>query len=353
MDWLGLSHEQLLVRKEVAEFCRKEVAPVALELDRQGIAPTELFAKLAAMGAYAIPLPEAQGGANLGMLSTVVALEEMARVFPSLALCAAVQTMVALSVAHGGSERLQKEVGASIACGTDAAAMSLSDTTVAATATSSAILVEGELDLIANGSFAQYLLLQLSTEGETQWGLCRLPLATIQSQGVQAVGFRAGGLAKARFAAAEVADWQVLKQIDERIAGWRSLLLAAVAVGMCQGCLDKSVPYARARHQFGQPIATFDMVRRLLGEISWRTASARLITYDAAFQSDHGASAAERIAMAFACSRESAMVCADCAVQVFGGYGYTKDYQPEMFFRDAKFLEALSPSVSEARCRLV
>ncbi|MGQ9559804.1 MAG: acyl-CoA dehydrogenase family protein [Candidatus Oleimicrobiaceae bacterium] len=353
MDWLGLNHEQLLVRKEVAEFCRKEVASIALDLDRQGIAPTELFAKLAAIGAYAIPLPEAQGGANLGMLSTVVALEEVARVFPSLALCAAVQTIVALSVAHGGSEHLQKEVGASIACGADAAAMSLSDTTVAATATSFAMLIEGELDLIANGSFAQYLLLRLSSEGGTHWGLCKLPLPTIKSEAAQTIGFRASGLAKASFSAAEVNNWQVLKQIDERIVEWRSLLLAAVAVGICQGCLDKSAPYARARHQFGQPIAAFDMVRRLLGEISWRTAAARLITYDAAFQCDHGASAAERIAMAFACSREAAMVCADCAVQVFGGYGYTKDYQPEMFFRDAKFLEALSPSVSEARCRLV
>ncbi len=349
MDWLGLSDEQLLVRKEVAEFCRKEVAPVALELDRQGIAPTELFTKLAGLGAYAIPLPEAQGGANLGMLTTVVALEEVARVLPSLALCAAVQTIVALSVASGGSGHLQKELAASIGRGAETAAMSLADNTVTALATSPAMVVEGELDLISNGSFARHLLLRVST---AQWGLCGFPPA-VELQAVQAIGFRASGLAKVRFAATELVDWQPLGQIDERMEVWRSLLLAAVAVGICQGCLDKSVPYARARHQFGQPIANFDMVRRLLGEISWRTAAARLVTYDAAFQWDRGYSAAERIATAFACSRESAMVCADCAVQVFGGYGYTKDYQPEMFFRDAKFLEALSPSVSEARSRLV
>jgi alkylation response protein AidB-like acyl-CoA dehydrogenase len=130
----------------------------------------------------------------------------------------------------------------------------------------------------------------------------------------------------------------------------KRMLLSTIGVGICQGCLDRTIPYAKERHQFGQPIASFGMVQSMLSEIATRTSTSRLLLYDAAAESQTDMKRRRDGELVAAYARESAMTAADLAVQIFGGYGYTKDYPVEMFFRDAKFLEAIPPSVSEAKC---
>jgi alkylation response protein AidB-like acyl-CoA dehydrogenase len=344
-----LTEEHALLRREVAELSAKELAPSALEHDHSGTPPLELFAKMAELGFCAVAVPDAQGGAGMGTLAAVVVLEEVARVFPSLALSLAVQTVVGLAIAATMDPDLA-DLLSSVLRGKKIAAMSLTQDVLHASAGKEEIIGSGEIGFVGNGAFAQLLLVAVSGNGTLRWGVVETADPGCAIVAMQALGFRASGLTSMRCHSLRCKHWLLEKDRAQQFSAWRQLCLAAIAVGICQGCLDKSTRYAGERYQFGQPIGNFDMVRRLLAHVARRTASARLLTYDAAQRFDRLGHATEHVAHAFAWSRESAMLCADHAVQIFGGYGYTKDYPPEMFFRDAKFLEVLPPSVSEVQC---
>ncbi|MBC7188458.1 MAG: acyl-CoA dehydrogenase family protein [Calditrichaeota bacterium] len=345
-----MTEEQALLRREVAELCAKEVVARALDDDRRGKPPIELLAKLAQLGFCGVAVPEAQGGAGMGPLAVVIVLEEVARVFPSLALSLAAQTIVGMAIAECGDSQLQAEFAPLVTSGREMAAVSLVQDVLVGARPREAVALRGQLRFMVNGLFASLFLAAVEVDGGRQWAICRVASGGCAVEPLEALGFRASGLATLVCDGVPLAAGQLFQQDGTRISLWRGLCLSAIAVGICQGAVDHSSRYARERQQFGKPIAEFDMVRRLLGDAVRRATSARLMTYDAATRMERGSTSETQLLQALTWSREAAMLCADNAVQVFGGYGYTKDYPAEMFFRDAKFLETTPPSVSEARC---
>ncbi len=349
MDWLGLREADELLRQEVATFCAREVGPHALEWDHSGKPPVELFARLMKMGLASTAVAEAQGGGGMGALGMVIAIEEVARVFPSLALCLSAQMMAAIALTSTGAGQVPDALVASVLSGREVASVSVSDDSLGLFAEPQGASVSGRLQFVVNGSFASLCLAKTLAYEDGESTLCLLRTAGCGVEPMEVVGLRAAGVAVIQCKGMRLEGWQILPGEATELDLYRQLCLSAIAVGICQGCLDGSRAYARERCQFGQPIGEFDMVRRLIGEANRHTVAARLMTYDAAVRLDGKLPAGQRIADACTWSRASAMLCADNAVQVLGGYGYTKDYPPEMYFRDAKLLELLPPAVAQAR----
>jgi hypothetical protein len=180
MDWLGVTEELALLRREVAEFCAKEVAAQALDHNRRGTPPIELITKSSQLGLCAVAVPEAQGGAGMGALAVTIVLEEVARVFPSLALSLAAQTMVGMVIAESGEDRLQAELGPQVASGREIAAVSLVEDALVGARQREGIALRGELRLVVNGTFAQLFLAEVEVEGAKQWAIAPAPAADVQ-----------------------------------------------------------------------------------------------------------------------------------------------------------------------------
>ncbi len=368
-----LSEEQVLLRRSVREFAETEIRPHVMEWDNAQHFPLELLPKLAELGLMGIQFPEAYGGAAMSAVDYCICIEELARVDPSISLSVAAHNgLGAAHIALFGSEEQKQRYLTPLARGERLAAWGLTEPgsgSDAAAMRTTAVrdgdhwVLNGSKAFITHGKSGDTMVVMAVTDrargskGISAFIVERGTPGLIAGKKEDKLGMRASEtceviLQNCRVPAAQMVGEegqgfiQTLQVLDAGRIG-----IAALAVGLAQGAWEAARDYAAERRQFGRAINTFQSIRwKLLDNVS-RVDAARLLTYRAAWLKDQGRKTTLESSMAKLFASEIAVRASEDGVQIFGGYGFVKDYPAEKYFRDVK-LTTIGEGTSEVQ-RLV
>jgi len=357
----ALTEEQEMTRKMVRDFAEKEVKPGAAERDENEHFSRELFDKMGQLGITGIPWPEEYGGAGSDFLSYVIAVEELSRVDASAGTTLSAHiSLASWPIFKYGTEEQKKKYLEPMALGEKLGAFGLTEATAgtdAAAQRTTAVLdgdsyiLNGNKIFITNAGEAEIYIIFAVTDKEKK---ARGISAFIVEKGTpgfsfgkkeRKMGLRSSPTLELIFENCRVPKENLLGQEGEGFKIAMSTLdggrngIAAQAVGIAQGALEEAVAYAASREQFGQPIGNFQAISFMLADMATKIEAARLLTYQAAFLESQGLPYGKASAMAKLFASEAAMEITTNAVQIFGGYGYTKDCPVERFMRDAKITQ--------------
>ena len=357
----ALSEEHQAVREAVRALADAKIAPFAAEVDEDARYPQEAADALLAADFHAPHVPEAYGGAGADALATVIVIEEVARADLSASLIPAVNKLGSLPVMIGGDEDIKAKYLGALARGEGGFSYCLSEPDAgsdAAAQKTTAVrdgddwILNGTKRWITNAGESEYytvlamtdaskrsrgitaFVVEKSDEGvsfgakEKKLGIKGSPTREVYLDNVRIPGDRIIGDEGRGF---EIA----MKTLDHT-----RITIAAQAVGVAQGALDYALEYAKERQQFGKSIAEFQGLQFLLADMGMKVEAARQITYAAAARSERGDADLTFFGAAAKCfASDVAMEVTTNAVQVLGGYGYTRDYPVERMMRDAKITQ--------------
>lgn len=356
----ALSEEHQAIREAVRAICDAKVAPFAAEVDEQARYPHEAAEALRAADFHAPHVPEEYGGAGADALATVLVIEEIARADVSASLIPAVNKLGSLPVMIGGSEELKKKYLGRLAAG-EGFSYCLSEPDAGSDAANQktravrdgdAWVLNGTKRWISNAGESEFYTVLATTDPdarskgisafvvekgdpgvsfgapEKKLGIKGSPTREVYFDNVRIPGDRIIGEEGKGFEYA-------MKTLDHT-----RVTIAAQAVGVAQGALDYALGYAQERQQFGKAIADFQGLQFLLADMGMKVEAARQLTYAAAGRSERGDSDLTFFGAAAKCfASDVAMEVTTNAVQVLGGYGYTRDYPVERMMRDAKITQ--------------
>ncbi|HDR4368400.1 TPA: acyl-CoA dehydrogenase AcdA [Bacillus cereus] len=356
-----LSEEHEMIRKMVRDFAKNEVAPTAAERDEEERFNRELFDQMAELGLTGIPWPEEYGGIGSDYLAYVIAIEELSRVCASTGVTLSAHTSLAgwPIFKFGTEEQKQtflrpmaegKKIGAygltEPGSGSDAGGMK-----TIAKRDGDHYVLNGSKIFITNGGIADIYVVFALTDPESKQRGTSAFIVESDAPGFSVgkkeskLGIRSSPTTEIMFEDCRIPvenllgeEGQGFKIAMQTLDGGRNGI-AAQAVGIAQGALDASVAYARERHQFGKPIAAQQGIGFKLADMATDVEAARLLTYQAAWLESEGLPYGKESAMSKVFAGDAAMKVTTEAVQVFGGYGYTKDYPVERYMRDAKITQ--------------
>lgn len=368
-----LSEEQALLRQSVREFAETEIRPHVMEWDNAQHFPTELVPKLAELGLMGIQFPEAYGGAGMSGVDYCICIEELARVDPSIALSVAAHNgLGAAHIGMFGSEAQKQRYLAPLARGERLSAWGLTEpgsgSDAAAMRTTAvrdgdAWVLNGSKLFITHGKSADTLVVMavtdkaLGSKGISAFIVERGTAGLVAGKKEDKLGMRASETCEVILENCRVPADQVVGEVGQGFIQTLQVLdagrigIAALAVGLAQGAYEAARAYASERRQFGRTIDTFQSLRWTLVDNAARVEAARLLTYRAAWLKDHGRPMTLESSMAKLYASEIAVRVSEDGVQIFGGYGFVKDYPAEKFFRDVK-LTTIGEGTSEVQ-RLV
>ncbi|HDR4571318.1 acyl-CoA dehydrogenase [Bacillus cytotoxicus] len=357
----NLSAEHEMIRKMVRDFARNEVAPTAAKRDEEESFDRALFDQMAALGLTGIPWPEEYGGIGSDYLAYVIAVEELSRACASTGVTLSAHTSLAgWPIFTFGTEAQKqqflrpmaegKKIGAygltEPGSGSDAGGMKTT-----ARREGNHYILNGSKIFITNGGIADiYVVFALTDLEAKQRGTSAFIVESDASgfligKKESKLGIRSSPTTEIIFEDCRIPvenllgeEGQGFKIAMQTLDGGRNGI-AAQAVGIAQAALDVSVAYARERHQFGKPIAAQQGISFKLADMATNVEAARLLTYQAAWLESEGLPYGKESAMSKLFAGDIAMKVATEAVQIFGGYGYTKDYPVERFMRDAKITQ--------------
>lgn len=353
-----LNEEQRMFQAAMRDFAEKEVRPVARETDVTGQFPWPTVRKMAAMGMLGLPIPEQYGGAGADYLSYAIAVEEISRVCGSTGITLAAHTSLGcMPLVYFGSEEQKKKYLPPLARGAKLAAFGLTEpnagSDAAAIATTAVLrgdewIINGQKTFITSGSIAEVITIAARTDPSAgSRGISNL----VVEKG--APGFRVGrdedkmGLRGSATSQLFFEDCRVPKEniLGQPGEGLKQFLIAldggrisigAMALGLAQAALESATSYSKQRVQFGQPIAGFQAIQLMIADMATEIEAARLLVYRAAWRKDQGVRCTREAAMAKLFASEAAERAAFKALQIHGGYGYTKDYDVERIYRDQR-----------------
>src|SRR5919106_3301805 len=353
-----LTDEQRLISESARDFCDKEILPRVRDNDRAGRFDRELASMIGEMGYLGATVSEEYGGRSLEYLSYALIVEQGGRVDSSARTVVSVQTsLVAGSIERWGTEEQKREwlprlcSGEALGCfaltepdfGSDPAGLR-----TRATRTDSGWTITGNKMWISMGNGADVALVFAQTDpGKRHKGLACFLVPTANdgysSQEIHGkLGLRSSDTAEISLDEIEVGDDAMLGEIGDGFKVAMSALdngrysVAAGCVGICDGCVEASVAYAKERQQFGVPIASFQLVQELIADMIVRRDAARLLVYRAGELKDRGVRNTVETSIAKYYATEAAVDCANAAIQVHGGSGYVDDYPVERYLRDAR-----------------
>jgi len=359
-----LNEEQREIKKAVREFCEKEFTPeLALELDEKEEFPMELYKKAAKLGFTSLRIPEEYSGQGYGLLEDSIAVEEMCRVDPGLgaALSLGILMVPDILLRHGTEEQKKKYIPP-LARGDAICAAAVTEPEhgsdirrmdTKAVKRGNEWIINGDKQFITNAPIADMFVVLCQTDPNATPSHKGQSIFLIEkdTSGFEATQLHGKmGIRPCVTGALSLCDVKVPENnlVGELNKGFYYALalfdgtritVAAQAVGMAQGALERAFEYAKTRKQFGQPIIKFQGVSFKLADMAIKIEAARMLTYKAAWIYDQGkpVSMATSIAKAFA--GRAAMEVTDEAIQIYGGYGYLADYHVERFHRCAKITE--------------
>ena len=356
-----LTEEQEMTRQMVRDFAEKEVKPGAGERDDREQFAREIFDKMGELGLTGIPWPEEYGGAECDFVSYVIAVEELSRVDAAAGTTLSAHISLAgWPLFKYGSEEQKKKFLEPMALGEKLGAYALTEPaagTDAAAIQTTAVLdgdsyvINGGKTFITNAGEAEIYIVFAVTDPEKKAKGISAFIVEKDTPGFAVgkkehkMGLRSSPTAELLFENCRVPRENLLGREGEGFKIAMSTLdggrngIAAQAVGIAQGALEEATAYAQTREQFGRPIASFQAIAFMLADMATKIEAARLLTYQAAFLESQGLPYGKASAMAKLFASETAMEVATNAVQIFGGYGYTKEYPVERFMRDAKITQ--------------
>lgn len=356
-----LSEEHEMIRKMVRDFAEKEVAPSAAERDEEERFDREIFDKMAELGLTGIPWPEEYGGIGSDYLAYAIAVEELSRVCASTGVTLSAHTSLASwPIYKFGTEEQKKKYLVPLARGTKIGAYGLTEPNSGSDAggmkttarkVGDKYILNGSKIFITNGGVADIYIVFALTDPEKRH---RGTSAFIIEKDFP--GFKVGkkesklGIRSSPTTEIIFEDCQVPAEnlLGEEGQGFKIAMMtldggrngiAAQAVGIAQGAFDLALNYAKERVQFGKPIIENQGISFKLADMATNIEAARLLTYQAAWLESEGLPYGKASAMAKLFAGDTAMAVTTEAVQIFGGYGYTKEYAVERMMRDAKITQ--------------
>ncbi|WP_432128570.1 acyl-CoA dehydrogenase family protein [Streptomyces sp. bgisy082] len=355
------SEEHDMLRESVRALAEAKIAPFAAEVDEEGRFPQEALDALVASDLHAVHVPEGYGGAGADALATVIVIEEVARVCGSSSLIPAVNKLGSLPVILSGSEELKAEFLGPLAKGDAMFSYALSEPDAGSDAAGMKTravrdgdfwVLNGVKRWITNAGVSQYYTVMAVTDPdkrsrgisafvvdkddagvsfgapEKKLGIKGSPTREVYLDNVRIPASRMIGAEGTGFATA-------MKTLDHT-----RITIAAQAIGIAQGALDYAKGYVTERKQFGRPIADFQGVQFMLADMAMKLEAARQLTYAAAAKSERVDGDLTFFGAAAKCfASDVAMEVTTDAVQLLGGYGYTRDYPVERMMRDAKITQ--------------
>ncbi len=368
-----LTEEQELLRRSVREFAESEIRPHVMEWDNAQHFPLELLPKMAELGLMGVQFPEAYGGAAMTALEYCLCIEELARVDPSISLSVAAHNgLGAAHIAMFGSEAQKRQYLVPLASGRHLAAWGLTEPSsgsdAAAMRTTAAPdgdewVLNGSKAFITHGRSADTLVIMAVTDrakgakGISAFIVERGTPGLLAGKKEDKLGMRASETCEVILQNCRVPGGQMIGEEGQGFVQTLQVLdagrigIAALAVGLAQGAYEAARAYAGDRAQFGRKIGGFQSIRWKLLDNASRVEAARLLTYRAAWLKDQGRKVTLESSMAKLYASEIAVRASEDAVQIFGGYGFVKDYPAEKYFRDVK-LTTIGEGTSEVQ-RLV
>nr|WP_144927097.1 acyl-CoA dehydrogenase [Paenibacillus bovis] len=355
-----LSDEHTMIRKLVRDFAKKEVEPTAAERDENERFEVEIFEKMAMLGLTGIPWPEKYGGIGSDYLAYCIAVEELSRVCASTGVTLSAHTSLASWPIYAfGTEKQKQQYLRPMAEGKKIGAYGLTESESGSDAASmkttaringNHYVLNGSKIFITNGGVADFYIVFALTDPKDKRSATAFiiekdfPGFSIGKK-ERKLGIRSSPTTTIIFENCKVPVENVLGEVGQgfRIAmmtldGGRNGI-AAQAVGIAQGALDAAVAYAKERKQFGRAIVENQGISFKLADMATSIEAARLLTYQAAWLESTGQPYGKASAMSKLLAGDTAMKVTTEAVQVFGGYGYTKDYPVERYMRDAKITQ--------------
>jgi alkylation response protein AidB-like acyl-CoA dehydrogenase len=361
MDF-DFDEQHRLLRQSVREFARAEIAPNAQRWDREERFPMELVPKLASMGLLGIRIPEEYGGSGMDTQAYALCVEEIARVDGSTALTVASHNGLGTGhVLAFGSEEQKRRYLPAAASGRWLAAWALTEpgsgSDSAALRTTArrdgdGWVLNGTKAFITQGSVGGFCVVLARTDADApkQQGITAFVVehgtpGFTASKHLLKLGCRSSDTAELSLENVVVPETQRVGEVGRGFADTMRILdrgrisIAAMALGLGYGALDKSVAYAKERHAFGKPIAEFQAIQFSLADAKAELDAASLLVYRAAWLADRGQTHSKEAAMAKLFASEAATRACNTAVQVHGGYGYVREFDVERHLRDAKLCE--------------
>jgi butyryl-CoA dehydrogenase len=355
-----LTDEQRMIQTMVRDFAEKDVKPLAEEIDREERVPTESIRKMGELGLLGMVVPKEYGGSGTDYVSYAIATSEIARVCASTAaLLSGANSLNCWPILEYGTEEQKQKYLVPMASGktygcfglTEAGAGSdVGGIRTKADLEGNEYVINGNKLFITSGSIADTLTVFARTGEDPTRGLSAFLVEK------ETAGFSVGkveeklGIRGTPTVELIFEDCRIPKEnlLGEEGQGFKIALstldggrigIAACAVGVAQGCMELSVQYSKEREQFGQPISNFQAIQWKLADMATQTEAARLLLYRAAAKKDRGEKYTTESSMAKLYASEAATRIAIDAVQIHGGYGYTKEYAVERFMRDVKIFE--------------
>jgi butyryl-CoA dehydrogenase len=358
---LELTDQQKMIQKMVREFAEKEVAPIASEIDEKGEYPRKTLDKMAKLGLLGIIIPNEYGGAGLDTISYAIVIEEISRKCASTGVIASVHnSLTAWPIMKYGNDNQKKKYLPILAKGDKIGAFAATEpnagSDLGALRTTAELkcdkyIINGDKTFITSGPEAGIIIVFAVTDKKL--GAKGISAFIVESDMIgykvgsifDKLGINASKTSELIFENMEVPKDNLLGKEGEGFKIALSTLdggrigIASQAVGIAQAALDESIEYSKQRQQFGRPISKFQAIQWMIADMATRIEASRYLVYNACFKKDKGERFSKEAAMAKLFSSDTAMEAVIKAVQIHGGYGYTKEYTVERLFRDAKITE--------------
>ena len=370
----GLDEELNMLRDTVYQFCQKELAPRATDIDRNNEFPMDLWPKLGALGVLGMTVDEAYGGTNMGYLAHAIVMEEISRASAAVGLSYGAHSNLCLNqIQKNGTPRQREQYLPKLCSGEHIGALAMSEPSAGSDVVSMRLradkkgdhyILNGNKFWITNGPDADVYVIYAKTEpdagsrGITAFIVERDSTGFSRAQKLDKLGMRGSNTCELVFEDCEVPAENILGQLNKGVAvlmsglDYERAVLSGGPVGLMQACLDVCVPYVHDRKQFDQPIGEFQLVQGKLADMYSLTAASRSFLYAVCRALDRGEDSRKDAAAVILYTAEMATKCALDAIQLLGGNGYINDYPTGRLLRDAKLYD-IGAGTSEIRRMLI
>jgi len=355
-----ITENEIIIRNTIREFAEKNIRPVIMEYDESQKFPIEIMKQLGDLGFLGILVPEEFGGAGLGYVEYAIIIEELSKVDPSIGLSVAAHNGLCTNhINMFGSEAQKKKYLPDLASGKKIGAWGLTESfsgSDAAGLKSIAIkdgnnwILNGNKQFTTHGTVGEtYVVMAITNKEAGKKGISAFILekgmdGLIIGKKENKLGMRASDTTQLAFENCKVPGENLCGEEGMGFINSMKILeggrisIAACSVGLAQGCLDACLKYSQERKQFGKTLADFQSTQFKLAEMATNIEAARMLTFRAAAMKDAGIPNTKEAAMAKLFASEIAEKASGEAVQIFGGYGFIKEYPVEKFYRDVKLL---------------
>lgn len=356
-----LNEDQLMMRKMVRDFVKEEVVPQSVITDETHEFPIQLIRKMGELGLMGIPIPEEYGGAGADFLSYIMSIEEIAKGCATTAVILAVHTSVgSFPILYFGTEEQKQRYLPKLASGEYLGAFALTEANAGSDASSLQTIavrqgdhyvLNGSKRFITNAGYASVYTVMATTDrskgprGVTAFLVDKDTPGLRIGKKEEKMGLHGSSTCELIFEDALVpvenrlgAEGQGFKVAMALLDGGR-IGIGAQALGIAEAALEAALAYSAQREQFKQPIGSFQAIQFMLADMATQVEAARLLIYQAAARRMSGLPYAKEASMAKMFASDTAVKVTTDAVQIFGGYGYTKEYKVERFMRDAKITQ--------------